>query len=110
LPTSAWTLRVLTETGMNINTAAIFRVDYFSLDIEGPELEVLETIPWDKVDISAISVETEFYGEFEDKKQAIKILLESQGEYTYIKKEAFKRDFNVINLTFLGNSCKRRSS
>jgi Methyltransferase FkbM domain len=54
-------------------------VDYFSLDIEGPELEVLETLPWDKVDITAISVETEFYGEFEDKKQAIHQLLEQQG-------------------------------
>jgi hypothetical protein len=90
---------------MNINTGDIFRVDYFSLDIEGPELEVLETIPWDKVDISAISVETEFYGEFEDKKQAIKILLEAQGECTYI--EALARKFNVLNLTFLGNSCIR---
>ena len=55
-------------------------MDYFSLDIEGPELEVLMTLPWDKVDITAISVETEFYGEFEDKKQAIKLLLEQQGE------------------------------
>ena len=27
------------------------RVDYFSLDIEGYELKVLQTIPWDKVDI-----------------------------------------------------------
>ena len=26
-------------------------VDYFSLDIEGIELDVLKTIPWDKVDI-----------------------------------------------------------
>ena len=55
-------------------------MDYFSLDIEGPELEVLMTLPWDKVDITAISVETEFYGEFEDKKQAIRQLLEQQGE------------------------------
>jgi hypothetical protein len=56
-------------------------VDYFSLDIEGPELEVLQTLPWDKVDITAISVETEFYGEFEDKKQAIHQLLEQQGSF-----------------------------
>ena len=34
-------------------------VDYLSLDTEGGELEVLETLPWDKVDIRAISVETE---------------------------------------------------
>ena len=26
-------------------------VDYFSLDIEGDELSVLKTIPWDSVDI-----------------------------------------------------------
>ena len=26
-------------------------VDYFSLDIEGVELDVLKTIPWDRVDI-----------------------------------------------------------
>jgi len=57
----------------------IFRVDYFSLDIEGPELEVLETIPWDRVDITVISVETEFFGEFMEKKQKIRDLLEAQG-------------------------------
>ena len=33
-------------------------VDFLSLDIEGGELEVLETLPWDRVDIRAISVET----------------------------------------------------
>eukprot|EP00093_Oithona_nana_P014828 14828.XXX_791184_792720_1 [CDS] Oithona nana genome sequencing. len=32
-------------------------VDYFSLDIEGNELEVLKTIPFDKVDIKTLSVE-----------------------------------------------------
>ena len=34
-------------------------VDYLSLDIEDGELEVLETLPWDLVDIRAISVETQ---------------------------------------------------
>jgi Methyltransferase FkbM domain len=33
------------------------RVDYFSLDVEGLELEVLETIPWSKFDIRTLSVE-----------------------------------------------------
>ena len=32
-------------------------VDYFSLDIEGAELPVLKTIPWDKVDIKVLSIE-----------------------------------------------------
>ena len=32
-------------------------IDYFSLDVEGPELEILGTIPWEKVHINVISVE-----------------------------------------------------
>ena len=32
-------------------------VDYFSLDIEGAELDVLKTIPWDKVDIKVLSID-----------------------------------------------------
>jgi hypothetical protein len=27
------------------------RIDYFSLDIEGDELQVLKTVPWNRVDI-----------------------------------------------------------
>ena len=33
-------------TALNVKT-----VDYFSLDVEGNELDVLRTIPWDKVNI-----------------------------------------------------------
>ena len=32
-------------------------VDYFSLDVEGAELKVLKTIPFDKVDIKVLTVE-----------------------------------------------------
>ena len=35
-------------------------VDFHSLDIESAEFQVLRTIPWDKVDIRALSVETQF--------------------------------------------------
>jgi hypothetical protein len=63
-------------------------VDYLSLDIEGPELEVLGTLPWDRVDITVIAVETEFFGEFAEKKANIRLLLEAQGNsnraYLYI--------------------------
>ena len=38
------------------------RVHYFSLDIEGAEFAVLKTIPWTKVDIWVISVETHLSG------------------------------------------------
>jgi hypothetical protein len=30
-------------------------VDFFSLDVEGAELEILKTIPWDKVNINVSS-------------------------------------------------------
>ena len=33
-------------TALNVTT-----VDYFSLDVEGAEFDVLRTIPWEKVDI-----------------------------------------------------------
>ena len=32
-------------------------VDYFSLDVEGSELQVLEKIPFDKVDIKVLTVD-----------------------------------------------------
>ena len=38
-------------------------VDFLSLDIEGAEYQVLSTLPWDKVDIRALAVETQFAGD-----------------------------------------------
>lgn len=38
-------------------------VDLFSLDIEGAELQVLKTVPWDKVDIKVIIIEVNHIGE-----------------------------------------------
>ncbi len=40
----------------------VSHVDYFSLDIEGPELEVLKTIPFDKITINVISVKYRSWG------------------------------------------------
>ena len=37
-------------------------VNYLSLDIEGAELQVLKTLPWHKVDIEVLTVETEHAG------------------------------------------------
>ena len=31
-------------------------IDYFSLDVEGAELAILKTIPWEKVDIKYVNV------------------------------------------------------
>ena len=32
-------------------------VDYFSLDVEGFELDILKTVPWKEVDVRTLSVE-----------------------------------------------------
>ncbi|XP_045607488.1 protein Star [Procambarus clarkii] len=60
-----------------LNTTTI---DYFSLDVEGSELAVLRTIPWDKVNIRTLSVEFIHGGEGKD---AIRKYVESQGYNLY---------------------------
>merc|ERR1711971_1021892 len=41
-------------------------VNYLSLDIEGVEFQVLQTIPWEKVDIEVLTVEMNHAGELSD--------------------------------------------
>lgn len=55
-------------------------IDYFSLDIEGAEYVVLETLPWNKVNITLLSVETNHAGDiFPGTRQDIKTFLEDRG-------------------------------
>jgi len=55
-------------------------VNYLSLDIEGAEFQVLQTIPWDKVDIEVISLETNHAGEvFPGSQEEVREYLTSQG-------------------------------
>ncbi len=42
-------------------------VDYFSLDVEGHELAVLKTIPFDRLDVTTLSVEFTHVGELDGK-------------------------------------------
>jgi hypothetical protein len=37
-------------------------VNYMSLDIEGGEFQILQSIPWDKVDIEVMTIESHFLG------------------------------------------------
>ncbi|XP_068222502.1 uncharacterized protein [Palaemon carinicauda] len=55
-------------------------IDYFSLDVEGAELPILRTIPWDKVNIKTLSVEFVHGGEG---KEAISKYMNSQGYDVY---------------------------
>lgn len=55
-------------------------MDYFTLDIEGAELQVLETIPFDKVDIQVLDIEMNHVGEvFEGSRNDIRNLLLKNG-------------------------------
>ncbi|XP_012534778.1 uncharacterized protein LOC105835779 [Monomorium pharaonis] len=55
-------------------------IDYFSLDIEGNEIDVLETIPFNEVDIKTLSVE--YIHNAKGKKYLID-MMERRGYYVY---------------------------
>ncbi|RXG60230.1 Protein Star [Armadillidium vulgare] len=55
-------------------------IDYFSLDVEGHELEVLQTIPWNKVNIITLSVE---FCHGKSGKNGLKSFMESKGYKVY---------------------------
>ena len=58
------------------------RVDYFSLDVEGVELDVLQTIPWEQVDIQVMTVE---FVHLRQGRAALKKYVESLGYETVTK-------------------------
>ena len=58
------------------------RIDFFSLDIEGDELGVLQTIPWGKVDIRMLAVE---YVHEKGKHQDVQNYMERMGYETLLK-------------------------
>lgn len=69
-------------------------VDYLSLDIEGAELPVLTTIPWDKVEIKVLSIEC---GQIE-RCNNIDIFMKSVGYYAahHIPSEARPQDIIFV--------------
>ena len=59
-------------------------VHYFSLDVEGAEFPILKTLPWDKVDIQVLSVETHLCGRlFPGTREELIAYMDSVG-YNYI--------------------------
>ena len=58
------------------------KIDYFSLDVEGSELAILKTIPFDKLNINIMSVEVNHFPEAE--KKEIKDLMDDNG-YDLVK-------------------------
>ena len=60
-------------------------IDYFSLDIEGAELPVLKTLPWDKINMTLIDVEVNHAGViFPGTREDIQTFISSHN-YPYTK-------------------------
>lgn len=69
-------------------------VHYFSLDVEGVEVDVLKTIPWDKVDIKVLSIEYTHI----DWRTAMRLMEKNGYQYKYNVGEDMifvKKDFNI---------------
>ena len=73
------------------------RVDFFSLDIEGDELTVLKTIPWNKVDIKVLLVE---YFYIKEGRKALIDYMEGNG---YIALPGLKNDNVFVKKGFTYN-------
>ena len=72
------------------------KVDYFSLDVEGVELDVLKSVPWEKVDIDVFSIEV--YGNGRDKMpQKVKEQMQKSGYTRVISALRFTDDIYVRN-------------
>ena len=67
-------------------------IDYFSLDVEGAELDILQTIPWEKLRIDMLTVE---YNGSKIKLEKMRALMESTGLYR------FDRELNGLDLVFV---------
>lgn len=72
-------------------------VDYFSLDVEGAEMAILRTIPWDKVNIKVLTIE--FNNRKEDKEQIVELLC-SKG-YTF-ERQIKKQDLIFVKKSWNG--------
>eukprot|EP00914_Ancora_sagittata_P010876 GHVO01021264.1.p1 GENE.GHVO01021264.1~~GHVO01021264.1.p1 ORF type:complete len:114 (-),score=15.34 GHVO01021264.1:34-375(-) len=72
------------------------KIDYFSLDIEGQELPVLQTIPFDKLDITTLSIEYSH-----TQKEKVKALMDANGyriakTLTYVNEKIYQSSFDWI--------------
>ena len=72
------------------------RIDYFSLDVEGSELGILKTIPFDQVSIGLMTIEVNHYPKA--KQEIIKEIMDKNG--FDLVKIMNKQDFVFKNRNF----------
>ncbi|CAH1782045.1 unnamed protein product [Owenia fusiformis] len=82
----------------------VTRIDFFSLDVEGAEVPILKTIPFDKVYIKSLTVEYRFFDSHsEDKEKSQKNLkmirdfFEKLGFYKEVKLDSLDVIFERID-------------
>ena len=80
-----------------MNAIGTKHIDYFSLDVEGGELIILNSIPWDKLDIDLFTIETD------QNRNEIIAFMEGKG---YERFHKLKGDdlFRKINVTALNKT------
>jgi hypothetical protein len=71
------------------------KIDYFSLDVEGMELPILRTIPFDLIDISVVNVE---YNHGPEGSQAYVDFMESKGYRVHKRLNFYNR------ITYIGGN------
>ena len=68
-------------------------VNYFSLDVEGPELDILETIPFDRVTIDIFTIEYRVWAKGVRKKQSLAKLRKLR---TFFKNTGLYEEVGII--------------
>ena len=74
-------------------------VDYFSLDVEGAEMDILDTIPFNKVKINVMSIEYKITGDPEKslkKLEMIRNFFKQIGNYIEVGILPWKTDFDPL--------------
>ena len=85
-----------------LKALGVTTVDYFSLDIEGAELQLLQALDFDQVDIKVISIEIIRIGHiFDGSYTKLDYMLRNRG---YIKYAEMKHDVLFMKKDFLENT------
>ena len=82
----------------------VTRIDYLSLDVEGVEMPILRTIPWNRLDIRVMSVE---YGHGPNGKTPYLEFMKSVGGYALyadIHYASYEKALFVEDFIFVKNS------
>ena len=100
LPESAKKLPCL-PLGEILNMFSIERIDFFSLDVEGAELEVHKTIDFSKVHINVIAIEAD--GRNSQKDEAVRKVVLAHGfelDRSFSEQDAGKRNDWFVHKRF----------